>query len=56
VTTIDPVTKIEPVNSSVSALLENNMLPVPPVAAKLPVTVNEPDIRTLPVIANTLSE
>ena len=55
-TTIDPVTNIEPVNSRVSALLENTMLPVPLVAEKLPVTVNEPDTRTLPVISNKLPE
>lgn len=49
VTSIEPVNSNEPVISKVSALLENAKLPVLPFTAKLPSTLNELVIFTLPV-------
>ena len=46
VTTIDPLTNTEPDTSRVSALLENNILPVSPVALNAPDTTSDPDIVT----------
>jgi len=42
----EPVKYMLPVNINVSALLENNMLPLSPVALKFPDTTSEPDIIT----------
>ena len=46
VDTIDPLVKIEPVNVKVSALAENNVVPVDPTKLVEPLTVREPDITT----------
>jgi hypothetical protein len=44
VATIEPLNSKEPVISKVSALLENAILPVFPVAKKLPDTIREPEM------------
>ena len=46
VTTTLPEISIDPVNSNVSALPENNILPLSPVALKPPDTAREPEIIT----------
>jgi len=46
VTTTLPEISIDPVNSNVSALPENNILPLSPVALKPPDTDREPEIIT----------
>jgi len=43
VTTIDPLTRTEPVTSSVSELLANKTLPLSPTTERLPDIITEPD-------------
>ena len=46
VETIDPLVNIEPVNVKVSALAENNVVPVDPTKLVEPLTVKDPDTTT----------
>ena len=46
VSSSEPVKYILPVNINVSALLENIILPLSPVALKFPDTTSEPEITT----------
>ena len=52
VSSSEPVRYMLPVNSNVSALLENNTLPVSPLTLKLPETFNDPVIITFPFTSN----
>lgn len=49
VTNMDPLNRRDPVISSVSALLKKEVLPVFPFTEKIPFTVSELVISTLPV-------